>query len=191
MSEDIRALIFDCDGTLVDNMPIHFAAWCQTLERHDLALPEDRFYQLGGVPTEKIVRMLAVEAGREVNVAEVSLEKERSFEQQAATLDPRPIEVVVSIAREHRGRVPMAVATGSLLSNAERSLRRAGILEWFDTVVAAEDVDAHKPAPDVFLEAARRLDVLPGSCRAYEDTDLGLQAIHAAGMHAVDIRTLL
>jgi HAD superfamily hydrolase (TIGR01509 family) len=58
-------------------------------------------------------------------------------------------------------------------------------------VVTSEDVTKHKPAPDIFLEAARRLKVPPEQCRAYEDTDLGLQAVRAAGMQAVDVRELL
>lgn len=190
MTENIEALIFDCDGTLVDNMPIHFAAWQRTLRDHDIVLTEERFYELGGVPTEKIVRLLAAETGKDLDVEAVTHQRELEFQTQSQRLDPSPIEVVVNIAREHRGKLPMAVATGSLLALAQHSLRSIGILDWFETVVAAEDVKAHKPAPDVFLEAARRLKVAPELCRAYEDTNLGLQAIHAAGMHGVDIRLL-
>jgi HAD superfamily hydrolase (TIGR01509 family) len=58
-------------------------------------------------------------------------------------------------------------------------------------VVTSEDVERQKPAPDIFLEAARRMGVAPRFCRAYEDTDLGLEAIRAAGMEAVDVRQLL
>ena len=63
-----------------------------------------------------------------------------------------------------------------------------GIHHLFNAIVTSEDVTAQKPAPDIFLEAARRIGVAPGLCRAYEDTDLGLQGIRAAGMEAVDVR---
>ncbi len=189
-NDEVRGLIFDCDGTLVDSMPVHFAAWVETLQRHGIEFSEQRFYELGGVPTDKIVDLLATEAGSSLDVDAVSLEKEVAYERHLSTVGVLPIEAVVTIAREHRGRLPMAIATGSLLHIAERSLRQIGVLDWFDTVVAAEHVEAHKPAPDVFLEAARRLDIPAERCRAYEDTDLGMQAIHAAGMHAVDIRLL-
>jgi len=66
-----------------------------------------------------------------------------------------------------------------------------GIRNLFGAVVTSEDVVNQKPAPDIFLEAARRIGVLPQFCRAYEDTDLGLQAIRAAGMQGVDVRELL
>ena len=70
-------------------------------------------------------------------------------------------------------------------------LHHLGIEQFFQAVVTSEDVARQKPAPDIFLEAARRLGVPPQFCRAYEDTDLGLQAIRAAGMEAVDVRPLL
>jgi HAD superfamily hydrolase (TIGR01509 family) len=65
------------------------------------------------------------------------------------------------------------------------------IRHLFDAVVTSEMVKHQKPAPDIFLEAARRIGVEPRFCRGYEDTDLGLQAIRAAGMEAVDVRELL
>ena len=58
-------------------------------------------------------------------------------------------------------------------------------------MVTSEDVQRQKPAPDIYLEAARRMGVPPQFCRAYEDTDLGLEAIRAAGMDAVDVRLML
>jgi HAD superfamily hydrolase (TIGR01509 family) len=64
-------------------------------------------------------------------------------------------------------------------------------VELFDAIVTSEDVNRQKPAPDIFLEAARRIGVPPENCRAYEDTDLGLRAIRAAGMEAVDVRELI
>jgi HAD superfamily hydrolase (TIGR01509 family) len=61
----------------------------------------------------------------------------------------------------------------------------------FEAIVTSEDVTRQKPAPDIFLEAARRIGVLPEHCRAYEDTDIGLQAIRSAGMDAIDVRALI
>jgi HAD superfamily hydrolase (TIGR01509 family) len=83
------------------------------------------------------------------------------------------------------------VATGGTKDIIDYLLNRLGIRELFQAVVTSEDVVNQKPAPDIFLEAARRLGVAPQFCRAYEDTDLGMQAIHAAGMEAVDVRGLI
>ncbi len=180
------ALVFDCDGTLVDTMPAHYIAWKQTMERYAIHFSEERFYQLGGVPTQRIVAMLAEEAGLALDPGAVAHEKEQAY--YALSDHIAAVPHVVAIAREHRGRVPMAVATGSVRASAERSLKKIGVYDWFDAIVAAEDVTHPKPAPDVFLEAARRLNIPPGLCRAYEDTDLGIESARRAGMEVVDIR---
>ncbi|MCW5556622.1 MAG: HAD-IA family hydrolase [Verrucomicrobiae bacterium] len=182
-----RALIFDCDGTLADTMPVHWEAWNEVSSRHGLAFPEDRFYALGGVPTRDIVRMLAAEQGRtDIDPLKFAAEKEAAYFERFARIGP--VEEVVAIAEAHRGLIPMGVASGGSRHAIARVLRHLGIFEWFGAVVTNEDVVHQKPAPDIFLEAARRLSVDPRYCRAYEDTDLGLQAIRAAGMEAVDIR---
>jgi HAD superfamily hydrolase (TIGR01509 family) len=85
----------------------------------------------------------------------------------------------------------MAVASGGTHKVIEQVLTRLSIRYLFDAIVTSEDVVNQKPAPDIFLEAARRIGVEPQSCRAYEDTDLGMQAIRAAGMEAVDVREML
>lgn len=184
-----QALIFDCDGTLVDTMPLHFRAWQCVAARHGLHFPEDRFYALGGVPSRDIARILAAEQGVALDPLAVAREKEAAY---LASMDQiAPIPEIVAIARAHHGKLPMAVATGGSHRVVEQVLGRLGLRSLFATVVTSEDVTRQKPAPDIFLEAARRLGVPPARCRAYEDTDLGLQAIRAAGMEAVDVRELL
>jgi HAD superfamily hydrolase (TIGR01509 family) len=83
------------------------------------------------------------------------------------------------------------VASGGTRSIIEQVLQHLGIRELFQAIVTSEDVRNQKPAPDIFLEAARRIGIPPQACRAYEDTDLGMQAIRAAGMEAIDVRELL
>jgi beta-phosphoglucomutase-like phosphatase (HAD superfamily) len=101
-----------------------------------------------------------------------------------------PIHEVVEIAREHHGKLPMAVASGGIQPIICSVLEKLGIRHFFDAVVTSEMLKHQKPAPDIFLEAARRIGVEPRFCRAYEDTELGLTAIRAAGMQAVDVRTM-
>lgn len=182
-------LVFDCDGTLADTMPLHWRAWSELARRHRLEFPETRFYALGGVPTRDILRMLAAEQGRpDIDPLVLAHEKEELYFQYLPEVGP--VEEVVSIAREHRGRMPMAVASGGSRHAIRRILDHLGILGWFDAVVTNEDVTRQKPAPDIFLEAAARIRVEPIRCRAFEDTDLGMQAIVSAGMDAVDVRRM-
>ena len=183
-----KGLIFDCDGTLADTMPAHYIAWRATMERHGIEFTEDRFYELGGVPTEGVVAILAGEQGVALDAAAVGREKENLFHESLERVER--VHPVVAVADAWRGKLPMAVATGSERWSAERMLDHLGILGWFDALACADDVAHHKPAPDTFLLAAERLGVAPAACLVYEDTDLGMEAARRAGMDAVDVRTL-
>lgn len=185
----IRGLIFDCDGTLVDTMPLHWMAWQSVCQKHGIHFEEKRFYELGGVGSIQIFKMLLTEQGLPGDPVALSKEKESGFLPFAA--QARGIEPVVAIARDNRGKLPMGVATGGKRVNCTAVLKSVGIHDWFDALVTSEDVENQKPAPDIFLQAAAQIGVSPEECRAYEDTDLGLQAVRAAGMEAVDIRELL
>ena len=180
-------LIFDCDGTLADTMPAHYKAWTAMLDRHGIPFPEPRFYALGGVPTAQIIRILAAEHGVAVtDLAAMVREKEQGFlvHLDAVTL----IEPVARVAASHRGKLPLAVASGGYRDTITRTLDRLAIRYWFDALVTAEDTPRHKPEPDVFLEAARRLGVSAAGCVVFEDTDIGLEAARRAGMRGVDVR---
>lgn len=185
---DPAGLIFDCDGTLADTMPLHYEAWVATLGRYRLTLDEDRFYALGGWPSRSVAELLVVESHRTANPTHIAEQKEALF---LTMLDRvTPIEPIVAEVRKHRGRLPMAVATGATSDVCERILHTIGIRDWFDTLVAADHVERHKPEPDVFLEAARRLGVEPARCVVYEDADPGIEAARRAGMPSVDVRRI-
>jgi HAD superfamily hydrolase (TIGR01509 family) len=183
----IRGLIFDCDGTLADTMPAHHRAWVAMLQPHGIAFPEDRFYAMGGMPTAQIIRVLAADAGVAVHDVDAMVHaKERLFLQMLDAV--QPIAPVVAIANAYRAVLPMAVASGGYRDVVGRTLDQLRIRSWFQAMVTAEDTQRHKPEPDVFLEAARRLSVPPAACAVFEDTELGLEAARRAGMLGLDVR---
>jgi beta-phosphoglucomutase family hydrolase len=184
---ELRGIIFDCDGTLADTMPVHYEAWRDALSRYHLDLSEDRFYALGGWPTRAIIQLLAKETGRSLDVDEIADYKETAFQDLLDHV--RPIEPVVSVVHEHRGKLPLAVATGATRPILVRILSHINLADAFEAQVCSEDVPRHKPHPDVFLEAARRIAVEPRYCRVYEDTDPGVEAARRAGMEFVDVRS--
>ena len=183
-----KGLIFDCDGTLADTMPLHWRAWQMVTQRYNLHFPEDRFYATGGVPSRDILKLLAREQGRSLDHIAVAHEKEEAYLPLLPQVEP--IHAVVEIAEANYGKIPMAVASGGTQRIIGLVLDHLKIRHLFDVIVTSEMVKNQKPAPDIFLEAARRIHVEPAFCRAYEDTDLGLQAICAADMEAVDVRKL-
>jgi len=185
--QDYAALLFDCDGTLSDTMPAHFVAWTHVTQLHGLQFDEERFYALGGRPSRDILALLASEVGRELDLEEAVILKENTFLQQLHEV--RAIDPVVDVARRAAGRIPTAVVTGGHRHICRQILEHVGIENCFDTLVASEDTSRHKPEPEPFLEAARRLAVDPARCVVWEDSDLGIEAARRAGMTWIDVRS--
>jgi beta-phosphoglucomutase family hydrolase len=180
---NFEAYIFDCDGTLADTMPLHYKAWVEVLKDHACNFPEALFYQLGGVTTEKIVEMLNHRCGTSLPPRETALKKEEIYLRMIPQIVP--IEPVVALVHRYHGTLPMAVASGGHRSVVLQTLNALGIAGMFDAIVGAEDYAHGKPAPDPFLEAARRLNTAPEKCLVFEDAPTGIEAANAAGMQWV------
>jgi beta-phosphoglucomutase family hydrolase len=183
---DVRGLIFDCDGTLADTMPLHYRAWAAAMRHHGAEFPEALFWEMAGIPTTRIIELLNEKHGWSVPVAEAAELKERLYVELIHEV--RPIEPVIEVVRQYAGILPMAVATGGTRAIVQRTLSAVGMLQQFQAIVTADDVVHGKPAPDIFLESARRLGLDPTVCLVFEDADLGVQAATAAGCKVIDIR---
>jgi HAD superfamily hydrolase (TIGR01509 family) len=184
---DFSAYIFDCDGTLADTMPTHYKAWLAALGEHSHDFPEAMFYEMGGMPTARIVEVLNERHGRNLPVEETVTRKEAFFLEMSSQI--AAIEPVVTLARQFHGHKPLAVASGGHRRIVMNTLRALGISDLFQAIVCSEDYQRGKPAPDPFLEAALRLDVPPESCLVFEDTATGIAAATAAGMQSVLVPT--
>ncbi len=185
-------LIFDCDGTLANTMPIHFRAWTSMLQPYGMLFPETKFFAFAGMPTSRIIGRLAEEQGLRFTADDIKKMLSVKEEHFLTMLhEVGPIAIVLEVASRFRGVLPMAVASGGEGWIVRRTLEIIKAVEWFDTIVAAEDTERHKPEPDVFLEAAKRLGLEPKGCVVFEDSDFGMEAASRAGMIGVDIRTWL
>ena len=185
--QDYTAILFDCDGTLADTMPAHYRAWLHVTNHHGIRFDEDYFYALGGRPTRDILATLASEASIEIDLDQASEMKEQAFLEQVAHV--KAIDPVIAAVRRAHGHVPVAVVTGGYHDVCEKILCQIGVREYFDVIVASEDTSRHKPDPDPFLEAARRLGVQPEGCLVWEDSDLGVESARRAGMQWIDVRS--
>ena len=172
--------IFDCDGTLADSMPVHYHAWASTVEKHGGQIPEDLFYALGGWPSRKMVVHLNELFGTALDPDIVADEKERFYVDSILTIQPIP--EVVAFAREVATFAKVSVASGGVLPVVTQTLKAIGLEDLFSVIVTSEQVNHGKPAPDMFLEAARRMSVAPGDCLVLEDSPAGFEAAKAAGM---------
>ena len=179
------AYLFDCDGTIVDSMPLHYVAWKRVLAEWNCTFEERFFYSLGGTPVAEIVSLLNKQQGLKMPVSGVTSRKEDLYMEMLPQLKAVP-EVVEHIEAQH-GRIPLAVVSGSTRESVTASLGTLKLFDRFDTLVCAGDYVKSKPDPEAFLLAAERLGVEPSDCLVFEDTDLGIQAAMAAGMASVKV----
>ena len=186
-----KGFIFDCDGTLVDSMPLHYIAWVESLRQHDAPFDftEEVFYSLAGVREQDTVILLNEQYGSSIDPDSVAEVKSKLFHQSIPQV--QPIMPVAAFARSVHGRFPVSVASGSEEDIVRGCLTATGLIDLFDIIITPRLVAKGKPAPDMFLLAAERMGLSPADCLVLEDGNSGLKAAEAAGMQAVFVpRTL-
>ncbi len=180
-----KAYLFDCDGTIVDSMPLHYVAWKRVLSEWNCEFAEDVFYAWGGMPVAEIIATLNARHGLAMPVEDVARRKEALYFEILPELKAVP-EVLEHIEASH-GQIPFAVVSGSTRDSVTASLNALKIFDRFDTLVCAGDYERSKPDPEPFLIAAERLGIAPEDCLVFEDTEMGIQAATAAGMASVKV----
>jgi HAD superfamily hydrolase (TIGR01509 family) len=182
----VTAVIFDCDGTLVDSEPLARSAWAQTLEPYGYVVTDTDAEATVGLPFPRTHAYFA-ERVELPGADEIWTAYSGTL---FALIDDGLVifEDAVAAARELRERgIPVGVASSSPRERLHRTLSRAGLLDAFDVTVAGDEVANGKPAPDMFLLAAERLGAEPERCIVVEDSPPGVQAGLAAGMHTIGV----
>jgi beta-phosphoglucomutase-like phosphatase (HAD superfamily) len=186
--EPFSALLFDCDGTLVDSVTAYERAWGRAFAAQGRTMLPEWYRARTGLSPAELAEAAALDDPAPLDRAAVQAAATRHFVELVELVTSN--ERVVAVARAHHGSVPMAVVSGGPRVAVEAALAGAGILGLFDAVVTVEDVERGKPAPDLYVTALDRLRVAAGDCVAYEDTDEGLAAAEAAGIRCVDVRSV-
>jgi HAD superfamily hydrolase (TIGR01509 family) len=183
----IDAVIFDCDGTLVDSEPLSRAAWDQVLEPFGYATRDDEYPDLVGRPFPYVHAFLAERVtdlpGAEPLWAAYS---DALFTLIDVRLEPF-VDALDTLGELRARGVRVAVASSSMRERLDHTLRRAGLADAFAVSVAGDEIEHGKPAPDMFLAAADRLGVAPAACAVIEDSAPGVAAARAAGMRTVGV----
>ncbi len=183
---EFAGTIFDCDGTLVDSMPLHFRAWIASMEHHNCpwTWTEELFYESAGRREQDIVNDLNAEYHASIDADSVHDWKADWFRSHLDELTA--VEAVAEVVRDLHARGELiSVATGSDISVVEPELKHIGLWDYFDIIITPTDVKRGKPAPDMFLLAAERMGVAPEKCLVYEDGQAGIDGAVAAGMQTV------
>ncbi len=175
-----KALIFDLDGTLADNMPIHFLAYNHVLREYGVNLKPDLFMSLAGVPAVETVVRYNEFFGTKMDPEKVGHQKEAEYEKLMHKM--KPVEPVLALLKKYHSKLPMAVGTGGYRRLAEKTMKIIGIDQYVDILVSADDVQHSKPHPETFLKCAEKMGVAPEFCQVFEDGEPGVQAARTAGM---------
>lgn len=191
-AREYSGYVFDCDGTLVDTMPLHHQAWIHALGQAGapFEFPWELFVSRAGMSLEQTARELGEQFGFTLDAVAVAATQRQVYDELA--LGVQPVREVVEFARAlFLAGKPLAVASGSERASVENALRRVGILEWFRAILTPADVRQGKPAPDMFLLAAELLGQKPSDCLVVEDGEMGFEAARRASMDFVVVRPLL
>ncbi len=186
IASDVEALIFDCDGTLADTFAAHYRAFREALTAYNVEFTAAFYAARLGLSRHQMLAALEAETGRAIDDDDIRVRTPDMFVAHAHVI--RPIAFTNDLARLHKGKLKLAVASAAQRRMVDTSLTQIGLIDLFDTIVTIEDVAAGKPAPDLFLKAAANLDVAPARCHVFEDSDEGIEAAHRAGMAVTDIR---
>ena len=185
-----EGLIFDLDGTLIDSLELNWKAMDEALREEGVTVERQEFIDLTGRSIEEITDILVNRHGHpEANRASIVARKREIANSHAD--DVVEHKIVADVARQCHGKIPLAVGTGADAHRARLMLKSTGLLDLFDCIVSADDVDNHKPHPDTFLRCAELMGVDPSKCQVFEDGDPGLEAAKRAGMAYIDVRPYL
>lgn len=184
----IRAVLWDLDGTLVDSAEQHWQSWRETLEANGLTVTHAQFRATFGQRNDAILRQWLGDAVPSERRRDLGHRKEVRYRELVAAGGLIPLPGAAEWVRRLDGAGwRQAVASSAPRLNVEVVVRALGLAPHFAALVAAEDVEHGKPAPDVFLAAATRLDVPPAQCVVVEDAAAGVEAARRAGMRSVGV----
>lgn len=178
------AVLFDCDGVLVDSEPISYRAWRLALAAHGFELSEATFHDSVGGTEQMVAARFAPELG--ADPVQLELDARRFFTAIASEAqgfdDSRQL-----IVRLERTGTPMAVATNGLRWRLDVLLGAVGLDRLLPYSVTADEVAAPKPSPDLYVAAAGLAGVDPGRCVVFEDSPTGITAARAAGCRVIAV----
>lgn len=186
----INALIFDMDGTIVDNMAVHTAVWLDVLAEFGVQITASEFQAtVAGMTNPETLRKLVNPKMTDAQAAEIAQRKEvRYREQYRAAMQP-VAGLIPLLLEARRVGLRLAVATAAGNENIDFVMNGLQLWDYFDAVVGADDVARGKPHPDLFLLAAERLGVPPAHCLVFEDALTGIEAARRAGMAVIAVTT--
>jgi HAD superfamily hydrolase (TIGR01509 family) len=184
-----KAFLYDCDGTLADNMGAHKAAFVKVAASHGIKLDDSIIDELAGWPTVLVVEEICKRYSVTLDIPNFAQSKSRLFVEEFIS-ETLPIPFVVEHLKLHAGEIKIGVVSGGSRSTVTKTLSILGIDHLIEVLVCAGETPNGKPFPDPFLYAAKQLGVEPKNCIVFEDGEPGVQAAISAGMDWIRVDQL-
>lgn len=185
-NKDIKALIFDMDGTLVDTLPAHYEAWLKASEEFEVSFSMEYFQALTGRPATELGKDIVKEFNLPISSVELVRRKEALIKEQFHKV--KVFEPILEVIKHFHGILPMSVGTGARKEMAESILEATQLKKYFDIVVTSDDVKNYKPHPETFMRSVEHFGVEPKNCLVFEDGHLGIEAAKTGGMMVIDVK---
>lgn len=185
--KNYKGLIFDLDGTLINSMPYHALAWKQVAYEHGFDIDVNDIYAMGGSASRDIATFYKNKGEPVGDIDEYVKRKIAIFQENIPKIEV--FQKIFNKLKEAKSLgIKIAIGTGTRTANATRILKEKGLFDYIDALVTADDVTRHKPNPDTFLVAAKRLELEPQDCLVFEDGQLGIKAALRGGFDCIEVK---
>jgi HAD superfamily hydrolase (TIGR01509 family) len=191
LQKNIKGIIFDCDGVLVDSEPFSCGVWKPVLAKRGINIGEGDFKEIVGKNMDDAIEFFFKKYSFKGDKNEIAIDKEEEYFNHAkGNLKTFP-GTIEFIEKALELGLKICVASSGSLEKIHFNLNEGGLSQYFTSIISCEDVKIGKPAPDLFLAAAKRIMVNPEECIVVEDSLYGVQAAKAASMYCIAITTSL
>ena len=187
---EAEAVIFDLDGTLLDNNPYHLQSWKKYLENMGRDMTEEEYNaNINGRTNRDVIDYIHGDALNEENSLKYGLEKEALYREVYKPFI-KPVNGLLAFLKILADKnVPMAIATSGIQPNIDFMFDNVPIKQYFKIIVNSSHIKKGKPDPEIYIKAASRLNVAPKNCLVFEDAVVGINSAKAAGMKVIAIAT--
>ena len=187
----MKAVIFDMDGVLFDTERIYLEDWTKLFEKYGYEMRREVYISLMGKGRKTVKEAFKKEFGQDLPIDEMYIEKDKllfdRYEKDGIPLKEGAIELL-DFLRKNKYKV--AIATSAKNNRLEIQVKKGGIESKFDAFVCSDDITKNKPDPEIFLAAAKKLNVLPEDCFVIEDSSAGIEAAYNANMKGLHVKDL-
>lgn len=186
-----KAVIFDMDGVIFDTEKVYLDIWIEVFEKYGYKMTKELYVNVMGTGRKNVIKTFLENFGDDLPIEKMYEEKDNQLfyiiENQGIPLK-KGVKELFSMLKEKNYKI--ALATSAKRERVEKQIKDKWLKESFDAIVCGDDVEKGKPSPDIFLKAAKEIDVEPENCFVVEDSPAGIKAAFSGGMKGIHVEDL-